>query len=449
MTRTATVATATSSSVFSPSSSALAAESRRSYVHAFVRYPNKAAIPTFATHRFCPMRGTVPDKDMNSVEIDRDLFEQQFDIMHKVLMDSSLVDSTHVLPQLPHFESIKVSDLMTSMAEAMLPMPLSGMEHRTSELTETVRFIRTLGSSGTTVDLLQQDERCRAVGSDFVLLPNGFVAAITPRTNSYAIAVMQGSYAVKEETKVFPTVAANLKDMQLPVQDICGFAGQHTIIVWDTPEGQALTEAISQKASRPWQFVKVEPGFYFLSFSGGIARYDIICDADFPKSTERLQKAGLRVVPIDWSEPKKLGLGMRPCVLVLLFARGGFSGGGMANHERFRKGRGDDKMRAKNNNGQKRSGAEGAPLYAQLLGNELPPPVYQPPPRYVAPMHRPNVPAVYDQEQADETYRQYLESKTHIERTGGFDHTKVGPEKFQTSDEQEDGRRFRPGWEFK
>lgn len=438
--------TATSFSLAATTTSSAPLSAFRSYVHAFMRFPNKTSIPSYATHRFCPMRGTVPDKDMNSVEIDRDAFEQQFDRLYKCLADTSLVDTPHILPQLPNFETIRVADLMTSMAETMIPMPLNGMEHRTAELTETIRQIRTEGSSGTTVDILQKDERCRAVGSDFVLLPNGFVSAITPRTNNYAVAVMQGSYAVKEETKVFPTIAANLKDCPLPLMDIVGFAGQHTIIVWDTPEGAAVTEAISQKASRPWQFIKVEPGFYFCTFAGGIARYDVVCDADFPKSTERLQKAGLRVVPIDWSEPKKLGLGMRPCVLVLLFARGGFSGSGGSSHSRFQKARGFDPKRMKMNG--KRSAAEGAPLYAQLLAGELPPPVYQPKPRYVAPMHRQGLPAVILEEQDDE-WRRRQQDKTPLEKTGGFDWSKEGPEKYQLNDEQDGGRRFKPGWEFK
>jgi hypothetical protein len=136
---------------------------------------------------------------------------------------------------------------------------------------------------------------------------------------------------------------------------------------------------------------------------------------------------------------------MRTCVLVLLFARGGFSGGGVFNHQQATLAR-DPGNTIKQQ--RKRSGAEGSPLYAQLLTGELPPPVYQPKPRYVAPMHRPNLPAVLRAEQDEEWRRQQM-AQTPVQKTGGYDWTKEGHEKYQHTDDAGDGRRFRPGWEWK
>lgn len=403
----------------------------------------KSHIPSFATHRYDPVKGTVLDSDMNTIEVKRDEFMSQYNDLINVVKNSSLADSVHLLPELGYFESVKPADLMTNMGETILPMPSYGMEHRRTEMIDTIRYIRQCGAPNETIDLLQMDEKSHAFGSDIILLPNGFVIGVTPRTNATAAGILQGTYSKKEESKVFPTVAANLPNLNIPMMDIVGFAGQSTVIVWNNPEGLEVAEAIQTKASRPWGFVKVEPGCYFVALSGSLPRYDVIVDAAFPRSIELMQKAGLRTLPIDWTEPKKLGLGMRPMMLVLTFAKGGFSGGGVFKAQQFvRKG---DEPTSKNTLTGKRSGAEGSPLYGQLISGELPPPVYQPIPRYNPPMHRPGPPSLID-EKFDTDFAGNINTRPHMEQTGGYDHAKEGAERWQLNDAQEDGRRYRPGW---
>jgi hypothetical protein len=429
----------------SPSSLLAAAPraARRSYVHAFIRPPFRSAIPSFATHRRDPVKGTVLDSDMNSVQIKLDDFMQQFNDFTGQLHNCSLADTVHVLPELGYFESVRPADLLTGMGDAILPMPLYGLEHRKQELIDMIRFVRSAGAPNDASDILQQVPEAHAIGSDIILLPNGFLVGVTPRTNTSAAGVLMGTHCGKEESKVFPTVAANLPNLNIPMMDIVGFSGQSTIIVWDNAEGAAVAEAVTQKASRPWNFVRIEPGCYFCAFAGGLPRYDVICDADFPRSAEMLQKAGCRVIPINWTEPKKLGLGMRPCVLTLTFAKGGFAGGGVHKHTQYVK-KGDDANTHRRGPNGKRRGSEGSPLYGQLVSGELPPPVYQPKPRYQAPMHKVGPPAVISQFDTDATG--HVKQKSILEETGGYDWTKEGPDKYKMHDLQEDGRRYRAGW---
>lgn len=404
----------------------------------------KSQVPSFATHRYDPVKGTVLDSDMNSVEVKLDDFMLQYHDLVGILRNSSLADSVHVLPEMGNFDSMRVADLLTGMGETILPMPHYGLEHRRSELIDTIRFIRQCGAPNEVIDLLQVDEKSHCVASDIVLLPNGFLIGVTPRTNTVAAGVLQGTYSKKEESKVFPTVAANLPNLNIPMMDIVGFSGQSTVIVWDNAEGHEAAEAIASKAARPWQFVKVEPGCYFVAFSGGLPRYDVIVDDAFPRSMELMQKAGLRILPINWTEPKKLGIGMRPLMLVLTFAKGGFSGGGVFKQQQFvRRGK-DTSGNRRAQEGKKRSASEGSPLYGQLLADELPPPVYQPPPRYNPPMHRPGPPQLLDHFDTD--FAGNVNAHPHMEETGGYDHTLEGAEKWKFHDEQDDGRRFRPGW---
>ena len=415
---------------------------KRSYVHAFLRPPMKSHIPSFATHRYDAVKGTVLDSDMNTVEVRRDDFMAQYNDLINVLKNSSLADSVHLLPELGYFESIKPADLMTNMGDTIMPMPAYGMEHRRTELIDTIRYIRQCGAPNETIDLLQLDDKAHCFGSDIVLLPNGFLIGVTSRTNTIAAGILQGTYSKKEESKLFPTVAANLPNLNIPMMDIVGFAGQSIIIVWDNPDGLEAAAAVQSKASRPWNFVKIEPGCYFVALSGSLPRYDIIVDSAFPRSIELLQKAGLRVLPIDWTEPKKLGIGMRALILVVTFAKGGFSGGGVfTSKQHVRKG---DQPSGKNTLTGKRSGAEGSPLYGQLISGELPPPVFQPIPRYNPPMHKVGPPVVIDEFDTD--FAGNVNSRPHMEYTGGFDHSKEGAEKWQLNDVQDDGRRYRPGW---
>ena len=379
---------------------------------------------------------------MNTTEVNRDTFMQQFNDLVNVLRNCSMVDSVHVLPELGYFESVRCADLLTGMGETLLPMPSYGMEHRRTEMIDTIRFIRQQGAPNETVDILQMDDKAHGVGSDLVLLPTGFLIGVTPRTNTVCAGILQGTYSKKEESKVFPTIAANLPNLNIPVMNICGFSGQSTIVVWDNQEGLECAEVISAKAARPWKFCKVEPGCFFVAISGGLPRYDVIVDADFPRSTELMQKAGLRVLPINWSEPKKIGLGMRELILVLNFARGGYSGGGVFKQQQFVR-RGSDNPNPRNVNG-KRSGSEGSPLYGQLLSDELPPPVFQPVPRYNPPMHRPGPPQLMDHFDTDHAGN--VKGQDPVAETGGFDHSKVGVEKWQVDFKQEDGRLYRPGW---
>jgi hypothetical protein len=120
----------------------------------------------------------------------------------------------------------------------------------------------------------------------------------------------------------------------------------------------------------------------WLSFyAGGMPNNDIIMTDESEVSLQSAAKAGLNPIPIEWSEPRKLGITLRSVVLGLVFMRKG--GGNVMDNHPFT----STKQRVFT--GEKKvEGDKGSPFWAQVRNYELPEFVEQPVPRYKPPMHK-------------------------------------------------------------
>lgn len=353
-----------------------------------------------ALYRLPPLH-TIPTHSPSGEEIDTELFCQQMRRLFEVMKMSQLMEMAHEMKSCPYFESIFTSDLFFQHYEVLIPMPKFGREHRSSEMSETVRYIRASGGSASLNHVLQDVKGGRASGSDFVATPHGVLFAYgTPRTNKVCADAMLGG----NPTSASPTATAaaaiyhaiEVKPDCPPLAEIMAFAGSRTLIIKDTAHGHYVANRTMELLQKlQWQVVKVEPNCSFLSHMCGTgAVFDVLCDQDFPESMERIGESGLNPFPVEWSEPRKLGISMHSVCLIARFARGGLTGGGQWENSSHRQSEFHYHSRdiAKNarlfQDGRRRHGDSGAPLAAQLRAGELLDPVYQPPPRYAPPMHR-------------------------------------------------------------
>ncbi|KAH9598340.1 hypothetical protein LSM04_003242 [Trypanosoma melophagium] len=351
-----------------------------------------------------PPEHTIPTHSPSGEEVDTELFVRQIKDLFVALRQTQLVEQIHEMRACPYYDCLFSADIMFQHYEVVLPMPKYGREHRSSEISETLRYLRACGATGDFNHILQDVKGGAASGGDFVSTSHGiFMAYGTTRTNKLCMMAITGAGAPNEAAAIQQR-SLNVEPIEVdpdapPLADIMAFAGKRTLIIQDTVHGRKAAEAAARAILKvPWQILRVEPGCNFLSHLCGVnAVYDVLVDQDYPISMERIGEAGLNPFPVEWTEPRKLGISMRSVCLIARFARGTMSAGGYADSDGHRAASFNYHSRhiAKNSrlfqNGHRRHGDSGGPLEAQLRSGELPEPVYQRPPRYAPPMHRPGV----------------------------------------------------------
>lgn len=92
----------------------------------------------------------------------------------------------------PYFDCIFTNEVLFQFYELIFPMPKFGREHRASEMSETIRYMRGCGSGAYVSHQLQDIHGGHAHGGDFLALPNAAVVGIgTNRTNQLCAKAIQ------------------------------------------------------------------------------------------------------------------------------------------------------------------------------------------------------------------------------------------------------------------
>ncbi|RNE97831.1 hypothetical protein TraAM80_09124 [Trypanosoma rangeli] len=347
-----------------------------------------------------PSLHTVPTHNPIGEEVDTELFVRQVRELFATLRQTQLVEQIHEMRTCPYYDCLFTADVTFQHYDVVLPMPKYGREHRSSEVSETLRYLWACGATGDFNHILQDIKGGAASGGDFVSTSHSILMAYgTDRTNKLSMMALTGSGAPNEaaavQQRALNVVLIELSSAAPPLADVMAFAGKRTLILQDTVYGRHAAEAAVRGISKvPWQVLRVELGCSFLSHLCSVnAVYDVLVDQDYPTSMERVEEAGLNPFPVEWTEPRKLGITMRIVCLIARFTRGTMSAGGYADSDGHRAASFNYHSRniAKNSrlfqNCHRRYGYSGAPLEAQLRSGELPEPVYQRPPQYAPPMH--------------------------------------------------------------
>ncbi|KAH8607855.1 hypothetical protein ERJ75_001322100 [Trypanosoma vivax] len=358
----------------------------RLYVNALYRLPPQNVIPTHSP---------------SGEEVDAELFVQQVKNLFLAIKQTQLVDDVHEMRSCPYYDCLFAADILFQHYDIVLPMPKYGREHRSSEMSETLRYMRACGATGDFNHVLQDVKAGAASGSDFVSTTHGILMGYgTARTNKLCMMAITDASASSEaaaaQQRALNVIPIEMAPEAPPLADVLAFAGKRTLIVQDTIHGRHAGDCAAKAIRKvPWQLLRVEPNCNVVSHLCGVnAVYDVLVDQDFPVSMERIGESGLNPFPVEWSEPRKLGVTMRSVCLVARFSRGTMGGGGYADSDGHRASAFTYHSRdiARNSrlihNGHRRHGDSGAPLEAQLRSGELPEPVFQRPPRYAPAMHR-------------------------------------------------------------
>lgn len=350
-----------------------------------------------------PPENTIPTHSPSGKNIDPELLLQQMREYISTVKMTQLVDSIHEMKNFPYFECFYSRDMLFQHHDLLLPMPKSGREHRNGEISETLRYMRGCGASLDFHHILQDTKGCRANGRDFISTHYGVLVGWgTDRTNKIAMETLSGASG-SSKNEPSGVNAMSFEPVELypdspPLSDLVAIAGMRTLLTIDDRHGFHAAEQIVQRMPKVhWQVVKIPVGCSFLSHIAGAKYcYDVICDQDFPEALERLGETGLNPFPVQWSEPRKLGISLSSVVLIACFVRGTLNAGGFADntvhyHSDFNyHSRNVSKNARLFEGGRRRHGDTGAPLEAMLRSGEIDEIVYQPPPRYVPPMHNAN-----------------------------------------------------------
>lgn len=348
-----------------------------------------------------PPQSTIPTHSPSGEEIDGERLLYQFEEFLKVVKMTQLVDDLHELKNFPYYECLFSREMMFQHFDLLLPMPKFNREQRSAEITETFRYMR---GCGATVDLhhvLQDTKGCRANGRDFISTNHGILMGWgTERTNKIAMETLTGASAPTDveamSARVLSVEPVELYPDSPPLSDLLAVSGMRSLLAVDNKHGFHAAEQVVQRIPKVnWQVIKMPVGCSFLSHIAGAKYvYDVVCDQDFPEALERVGETGLNPFPVEWSEPRKLGITMSSVCLLASFARGSLSGGGYARNTAEHK-YSDFNYNSRNisknsrlfSEGRRRHGDNGASIEAQLRSGEIYEPVYQAPPRYAPPMH--------------------------------------------------------------
>lgn len=298
-----------------------------------LRKRNLASRPSFgnhivasrnATHAFVrpPFFHSVPSTGPNGVVVARQVLMAQFRDFHRTLQQSSLIDKLHVMSERHSFDSVRASDQMVSIGSTFLAMPVTGNEHRMTEFTETMRYVRLAGGPNSLSTYLQDVDNCRCNSGDIVQLPGGIAVGHGPRTNLQAHQVLRQLFTIKEQYSSFEVFTLEQEGDAPPLGDYFGFAGNNVLITWKDEHGMLAVDQYQR--ARPGDALEVvylEPGCHFLTFFGVDTTNDVIVQRGFDRSIESLAAAGLNPIPVQWSEMDKMGISMRSSVLMLKFLR--------------------------------------------------------------------------------------------------------------------------------
>ena len=348
-----------------------------------------------------PPHGVIPTHNKEGESVDPDKFLQQIIGLINTLRGTQLVDKLHEMRAAPHFDSMFVSDILVNMREINLAMPKLGREHRGSEISETIRYCRGVGMSGSVWTNLQEMPGALAHGMDFLQFTSGaFVGIEKSRTNKIAATCLQTTEDVKDggasmPMPLMPCRFVDLLENSPPLNDLVHFAGARTLFYRNNKFGQhAVDGIVKQQSGIPWQCVAIDSDCNILSHVCGMTDvFDVIVDEDFPASVEAVGDAGFQPHVCTWSEPRKLGVSMSSCILIMRFAKGKMSGEGFRDAHSHTMSSGARYHSAKRNGRQVRSGDRvygdtGNPFWAQMQMEDYNSQTEQQTPRYRAPMHK-------------------------------------------------------------
>ncbi|GET91870.1 hypothetical protein, conserved [Leishmania tarentolae] len=306
-------------------------------VHAFVRMPHHRSVPPTGPS------GTI---------VNRDVLFRQFRDFYRTLQQSTLVDKVHLMSERPGVESLRVADQMASLGPVLLGMPLTGMEHRSSEFLETMRYVRGAGGPTTVSAYLQDNDACRCHSGDIVCLPQGIAVGHGPRTNAAAHQILRelfGSGGIDGgdgpavtspgHTSTFEVVTLEQEGDAPPLGDYFGFAGNNILLVWKDEHGLLAVDQLQQQLAQSelqLQVLYLEPGCHFFTFYGVDYTPDVLVQKGFERSMDTIAAAGLNPIAVQWSEMDKLGISMRSAVLPLKFLQSPSSTGGLLQRSRNR-----------------------------------------------------------------------------------------------------------------
>lgn len=355
-----------------------------------------------------PPQSSVPTHSASGEEVDSEkLFFQIQEFFNTVRM-TQLVDTLHEMKNFPYYECLFCREMLFQHFDLLLPMPKLGREHRNGEIAETLRYMRGCGASVDFNHILQDTKGCKANGRDFVSTTHGILLGWgTDRTNKIAMEALTGANAATDadqaSVRVLSVEPIELYPDSPPLSDLVAVAGMRTLLIADDRHGFRAAEQVVHRLPKVhWQVLKLPPGCSFLSHIAGAKYcYDVVCDQDFPEALERIGETGLNPFPVEWSEPRKLGITMSSISLLASFVRGGMNAGGYADntvhyHSEFNYHSKDASKNSRLFAGgtRRRHGDSGAPIEAQLRSGEIYEPAYQAPPRYSPPMHQQEGPLV-------------------------------------------------------
>lgn len=312
-------------------------------VHAFVRAPHYRSIPP-----------TGP----SGIIINRDVLNRQFRDFYKTLQHSTLVDKVHLMTERPTVESMRVADQLACVGPVLLGMPLTGMEHRSTEFRDAMRYVRNAGGPTNVSAYLQDNDACRCHSGDIVCLPQGIAVGHGPRTNAATHQVLreifscsssggeagsESSGGVGGVSDGFEVVTLEQEGDAPPLGDYFGFVGNNILLVWKDEHGLLAVDQLQQHFNKlnlpPLKVVYLEPGCHFFSFYGVDLSMDVLVQKGFERSMDALAMEGLNPISVQWSEMDKLGISMRSAVLPLKFFSAPINTGGILERSRNRVGR--------------------------------------------------------------------------------------------------------------
>ncbi|KPI85241.1 putative mitochondrial RNA binding protein [Leptomonas seymouri] len=308
-------------------------------LHAFVRAPHYRSLPP-----------TGP----SGIIINRDVLNRQFRDFYKTLQHSTLIDKLHLMSERPGVESMRVSDQLACVGPVLLGMPLTGMEHRSTEFQDTMRYVRAAGGPSNVSAYLQDSDACRCHSGDIVALPQGVAVGHGPRTNAATHQILRDIFCINNSggedvvegasfgASSFEVVTLEQEGDAPPLGDYFGFAGNNILLVWKDEHGLLAVDQLQQHLAKTEQQLKVvylEPGCHFFTFYGVDLSIDVLVQKGFERSMDALAAEGLNPISVQWSEMDKLGISMRSAVLPLKFFQCPSSTGGILQRSRNRVGR--------------------------------------------------------------------------------------------------------------
>eukprot|EP00759_Apiculatamorpha_spiralis_P032977 PhF_6_TR34214/c0_g1_i4/m.50170 len=366
---------------------------RRGTTHCFVRPPASHVLPN---------------------SLDTFALVEEFHDFYTSLQMGQLVDEVHVLPECPTLDSVRIAETVVTVGMNFLVVPKTGIEHRTTEIHDTIRSVRAHGATGNVVDALQK-EGMRANACDVLTTTYGFVVGVSDRTNKLAVGALRhtfsGSYAPSADHTGFSVVELHIDNDSPPLNNFFFLSGPDTVIAWKDKNGMKAVQQYTEMKPEVHTVVYIEPGCNVFSLHKMNRPTHIIVESGMTKSIEAISNIGLQVIPVPWKQMKSSNFAMMSTTLVMEYRRQGGIGEGApnVNTETNRRGSGrwNEARRDPSSAGQEyykssqvleeKHGerAKGRWQWHGILDRDAP--VRQEPPRYRPPMRRPGAQGIVPQ----------------------------------------------------